>query len=390
MTREEAPPACPVPPQEPDASPPPIPWPARIFRSATLVAVLILIGLLALTAALARWFHTERLRRAEADFELGTKLAQAGNSARALDLYRGALSVSRSNRRYRLAFALELMKLKRLNEAEIYLEDLLQSDPSNAVPNLMLARIAVSRHKTDAAIDYYNRAIYGNWSASHDQNRARTRWELIELLTKEGRTKDAVAELLKSAAEQPGDLALKLRIGTMLLKLGSRAQAADMFREVTRESGPHHEGYAGLGEAEFALGNYQAAQRALARAVRTDPGDEASRRRLQLVEGVLNLDPTLRGLTSQERYRRSLTLLKRTTASLNGCAAKPLPADTPATNLLAQAGQATAARVRPGAYGDAADRNTALAEQLWAARRKLCGSPAASGPLPLVFSHLAR
>jgi hypothetical protein len=66
----------------------------------------------------------------------------------------------------------------------------------------------------------------------------------------------------------------------------------------------------GIGDAELARGNFRAAQASFQRASRLNPDDRSVRERLVLCEDVLALDPTGRGLTSAERYRRSIKLVE--------------------------------------------------------------------------------
>ncbi len=363
----------------------------KLVRTAPITMFLLLGGLVLVTTVLAKWYDHERHIRAERDYVLGLELARVGRNERALQLYRRALELARNDRRYRLAISVQLISLGRLDEASIYLHDLLLSDPSASVPNLMLARIASSGGDIATAIDYYNRAIYGNWAGSSEDNRLSARWELVNMLHRNRRINDAVAETLKIAAENPSDDGVRLRAATTLLELGSNTHAADLFQEISRKRGAKPQAYAGLGAAELALRDYAAAESALTKALRENPADNASRKRLELASTVLELDPTRRNLTPAERYRRSKELLARTAGYFELCeGADATPGSASGDRPLARARRLLKLQVSSRFYLQAAEKNTLLAEHLWTTRKGACAQKTVAGPLDLVFSHLLR
>jgi Flp pilus assembly protein TadD len=71
------------------------------------------------------------------------------------------LWVSRGQKDYALALAIALINLGRWEEAETHLTEVLQSDPTNGVANLMMARVSANRDRSAEAITCYHRAIYG-------------------------------------------------------------------------------------------------------------------------------------------------------------------------------------------------------------------------------------
>ena len=102
-------------------------------------------------------------------------------------------------------------------------------------------------------------------------------------------------------------------MGRLFLLAGSPARAADIFRGMLHDASANADAYAGLGEADFARGDYRAAQRDFQTALRLAPDDQAARQRLDLCNNLLMLDPTVRGLGPAERFRRSLKLVELTT-----------------------------------------------------------------------------
>jgi tetratricopeptide (TPR) repeat protein len=185
---------------------------------------------------------------------------------------------------------------------------LIRSDPSSGPANLGLARIAARQGNAQEAVDYYHRAIYGTWPDNPQANRIRTRIELVETLGKLGRKTQAQAELLLLTAEMPEDIAVRKQVGRLLLDCGLPSESAEVFRGIIQKYPRDGDSYAGLGRAEPALDNYPAAEAAFKNALHWNPGDLTSRKQLEMIEQILALDPSLRGLTSLQRYQRSRKL----------------------------------------------------------------------------------
>ncbi len=146
---------------------------------------------------------------------------------------------------------------------------------------------------------------------------------------------------------------------------------------------------AGLGQAEFARGNYRAAERDFQSALRLQPDDKATEQRLQLARTVLQLDPAVRGLSSAERFRRSLKVVEETADETGQCIGPTPPADAQA--LLERAAAVLKARVSAARESEVAESNLDLAEQMWQVRKKECKAPpAADSPLALVLARSAQ
>lgn len=136
--------------------------------------------------------------------------------------------------------------------------------------------------------------------------------------------------------------------------------------------------YAGFGEAEFALGNYRAAQTDFLVASRLRPSDKQISAQLDLSSQVLALDPMRRGIGPREQFQRSRKLVEMTLEEARTCAGVTPP--QPMAELM---------KMKPGAGLEA---NLDLAERLWQARRSECGpavSPADQA-LALVMARLAQ
>jgi tetratricopeptide (TPR) repeat protein len=149
------------------------------------------------------------------------------------------------------------------------------------------------------------------------------------------------------------------------------------------------EAHAGLGEAEFAQGNYRAAQRDFQTALHLAPDDQAVRQNLDRCNELLTLDPTLRGLGAGERFRRSLKLVDLTQNAITQCVGRsPSPE---LRGLFDSAAQALKARVSASRQSEVSESNLDLAEQLLQAGKKECKSPpGVDSPLALVLARIAQ
>ena len=346
----------------------------------------VLIGLGVVAGLLSYYYRTERAGRAQHFYQLGNRYLQRDLYDDAIGQYREALSISHSNQ-YRLALALALVKAGHPDEAAIYLNDLLRSDPTNAEANLGMARVAAQGGRIDEAVKYYHHAIDGAWPANTAADRrVQARLELIQALGKAGRRQQAQAELLSIPAVGPGGLSVKKQVALLSLEHGLAREAANLFRDLIEHDAQDQQAWAGLGEAEYALADYPAARDALGAALRLNPNDTAVQKRLDAAAQILELDPMRRGLGAAERYRRSQAVLAGVLDVLDRCSAAALPA-----SLKGQMADARKLLVkgRPPSYSDAIENNTSVAEQLWKASTPACGSmPAADAPLSRIMARL--
>ena len=184
-----------------------------------------------------------------------------------------------------------------------------------------LARPASRRlqGKTADAVKFYRHAIDGVWPAGQDQNRMQARFELAALLEKSGQRTQAIAELLAALGPAARDTAVKSKIGQLLLSYGAPREAADVFRNMVQTDDRDANAYAGLGEADLAMENYQDARNAFQKALQLNPADQAIKTQLDLSDRVLALDPNARGLRAAERYERSKELLQAEVARFDQC-----------------------------------------------------------------------
>ncbi len=234
------------------------------FLLETLAVSAVLVGL---AAALSGALRTSRVARAEQLYKQGNQMIANGRYDEAIADYRGAVSISHTGE-YRLALALALQKADDLNEAGIYLRELLRENPHSGPANLGLARIEVQRGDIGRAMQNFNEAIYGVWPEDSAKNRYNARHELIDALGKSGRQPAARNQLLSLMAEAPPDTSTRKEVARLLLKFGMPAEAAREYQAILKSSPNDSEAYAGLGEAELAAGSISEAESAFRSAVR--------------------------------------------------------------------------------------------------------------------------
>ena len=344
-----------------------------------------------ITAFLTYFYRTQRVTRAQQFFKQGNELMQADRYEEAVEQYRHALSISHTTEE-RLALGMALVKAGHLEEAEIYLNQVLRQNPNSGPANVGLGRILLQRGEIAEALKYYHRAIYGAWRDDPQANRLEARLELINALGKAGAKQQAQAELLALAADMPPQTAMRKRIGQLLLEYGLPRNSAGVFSEIAQKNRNDAEAQSGLGEAELASGDFSSAEKSFREAVRLDAANATYQKRLQLVERVIALDPAVPGLHASDRFERGRKLLEAAVGAFDQCGAgwsEPVPEDF--RGLADSARKILLRHGRPRSYSDEADSDINLAERIWGARIKLCGpATPAEEPLSRVMARLPK
>lgn len=365
------------------------PSPARSFLGTLSLVFLAIAAIFAVDTFLARMERAESHVDAARLFRRGRDSMLRGENADAIERIEDAISIERGDRDYMRTLAQAQLAAGKIADAESTLTDLLQSDSTDGLASLIMGRALVKEGRFAEAISYFHRAVYGQWNQDAAANQLRARFELVDLLAQRNSREELLAELLPIQDRASGDLQVRIRLGRLFLLAGSPARAAAAFRGILRDFPANADAHAGLGEAEFAQSDYRAAQRSFQAALRLEPDDQAARRSLDRCDEVLTLDPSLRGLSQEERYRRSLKLVDLTLGEASQCAG-PNPSPE-LQGLLGEAAKALKARVSAARLTEASESNLDLAERLWQARRKECASPpAADTPLALVLARIGQ
>jgi tetratricopeptide (TPR) repeat protein len=327
-------------------------------------------ALWAIDTLLAEKERAESRSEARHMFQEALILKDQGRELEALDRLSSAHSMERDNATFQRALAQTLLATGKIAECEALLTSRLQQDPTDAAASLIMARALVAERKIRQAIAFYHRAIYGEWEDDRIGNRVQARFELVDLLARENAREELLAELLPLQDEAPNDVKTRERIARLFIAAGSPLRASEIFQDILRRHSHDAEAYAGLGEAELQRGNYRAARADFLMALKMGAPETEVAARLSLCNQVLALDPTQRGIGTDEQYRRSQSLVQLTLRTVSSCtspaAVQSLEglADTVKIALLRQVSRAH--------LHDAVEKNLDLAERLWQIRMENC------------------
>ena len=344
-----------------------------------VIVFAVMIGFFALTTMLAGAFERERRDRGRQHFESANSLMKEQNFHQAIEHYRDALLYSRTETSYQLGLANALFAAREFPETEHRLVQLRGVDPTSGIVNHRLAQLAHRNGHIDEAVAYYRTAVYGRWDdsteATGDGIRVSVRLELVDLLEEAGRDRELAVALQELTDIDPGNREYRHRYAAKLLDIEAPGRA----------------------EAEFRLRNFLTARTHYnrAQALGSDP---ATSERIALCNRVIELDPTRRGISVAERYRRSRVLVDRTRSVVIGCQnpwgdgfVGPLPPLPPDLRSVLDTADAVLRQTRDRPSDEKVEANILLAEEVWAKSRPLCeGSGPTDEALGLVLAKLAR
>ncbi len=329
-----------------------------------IVLILITVGLSILDRALANVESAEVHRTAQGFYLTGTSLLEARKPAEAVDPLREAHAEERQNPAYELALITALTRAGETAEAQPLMNEMIQREPNDGNVNLIAARLAIKQGDTTDAEAYYHRAIYGEWPDDPEQHRIAVRMELIGELQKLGQKQDMLAELISIEGEPHLSADMLKRVAKLFLDADAPSRAAGVYQEIVARNPKDISSYEGLGQAELEDGQYSSARAAFLQAFFHNPNNSEIRGRLQTLNTVVGLDPTLRQLTSEEKYRRSIHILDMAREGLAECA--------PTNPLLANAAAIVAEKPPAHVTNEAAESILSEAEMVWRARNEAC------------------
>ncbi len=351
-----------------------------------VIVFTVMLVLFVATGYYNRAYNRQLEARADEHFRMGKTFADYGYFDGAIEHFGDALLFDRGKFDYRLGLAQALYESGRYQEARLQLLQLRAVDPTQAVVNRMLARLARRDGRNEEANQYYRTAIYGRWDQNPEQNRLETRLEFIDSLEAQGDTLQMVGELVSLLRDEPTDETLARRVGLMFLDAGSPSEALRVLRPLAEASPKDGALLAALGRAYFDTGEYGLARLELQKAASLAPGNSQAEL-LAEANAVVSLDPNYRRvsrseprLTQRQRFTRSREVLRRTIEYMNYCynplgdaRVGPLRPLTPeAAGAFESARAALADSRRPADYSEATDANMTLAADLWGLRSELC------------------
>jgi thioredoxin-like negative regulator of GroEL len=342
-----------------------------------MIAVVI-AGLTALDLSLEQAQRTELQGEASNLYKQGSRLLAEGKPALAVEPLRHAHMLERQNQDYELDLISALAGSGKTAEGRQLLDDALDREPNDGRTNLIAARLMVETQKTAEADAYYHRAIYGDWGKDQATQSLAGRMELIHWLAKNGRKQELLSELLPVEDEAAKDPKLLGQVAHYFLTAGSPARVADAFQRLIQSDANNADGYIGLAESNLQRSEYRPALAAFLQAYRHKPNDSEIRRRMEFASMMAGLDPTLRQLSSAEKYQRSTRILQMTDDALARCTGQ-LSTSTP---------------VKPPAHvtNEMAEEQLGIAERLWQTRIQRCGPSTSPDEeaLRLIMAKLAQ
>jgi tetratricopeptide (TPR) repeat protein len=354
---------------------------------ATLAAVLgAIVALLLVDSALARVDTRARQAYATREFATGQQLLANKQTAEGIEHLRTAATLDASNAAYTTALAEANLAAEKPRLAEQILTPLLASSAKDGAANLAMARALAKEGRTEEAKSYYRTAIIGVWPPGSDRMRTTARFELIDYLAQTNAKQELLAELLPLQDDSSNDVVARKQIAERFISAGSPERAVTIFRNILQKNSRDASAYVGLADAALALGNFTSARTNLLAAQRLDSTDEVIAARLKQVDSVITLDPTQRGLSLDQQYRRSRNLIQMTLTSVRACLGAEAPQVAAA---LDSAGQSLIARPQEG-QGQSIEQTLALAQQLWGLRRTRCAPQREPTPLSLVQDKIAQ
>lgn len=337
--------------------------------------------------------EAELASQARSAYQTGMRLLQAGDANGAVQDLRKAHALERSNVGYELQLVAALTAAGKTREAEPLANEVLDADRNDGAANLVVARLRLKEGKISDAIAYYHRAIYGEWPQDPAAHRIAARLELIDLLVKENRKEDLLAELLPLEEEAGRNPEIQGRLAHLFMVAGSPSRAAEVYRRLIHEQPKDAAWYAGLGETDLTTGDYRSAHSEFAAAFAREPQDAQIKAQLQLASTLAALDPTPRWLPSPEKFQRSVRILSTAQENLEKCIqAQPNGATKEQGDLLQEAEDAMEASPPAQKLNEIAEQDLGLAQRIWQAHVNTCGPSTSPDeePLRLILAKLAQ
>jgi tetratricopeptide (TPR) repeat protein len=364
-------------------------WLRTINAPGTAAAVLaLMVGLYTVDKALANLEAREVNAEARNHYREGQKLLASGQAAAAVDFFRRAHTLDRTNRDFDVALASAQLTAGRPADAEQTLVDVLTRNSNDGRANFLMARVRMAQDRFDDAVAFYHRAIYGSWSDGSAADKTAARLELADQLAKRGRSEELLSELLLLDAGAARNPALAKQLAGLYLEAGSATRAEAAYRDILREVPADAEAFDGLGEAELQRGEFRLAHAAFSGALKYHPDDTQAVARVRLADELAKLDPTSRRLGSAEKFARSSQILYRVEDETLDCL-KGQPAPDRLHDLLAASAKLRAEKTGAMPSNEAAETRLEMAEQIWKARLQACPTqPSADDPLRILIAKM--
>ena len=293
----------------------------RYLQRHVLALSLLPLGLLfTLTATLAREFHVREQRLVREWFRQGNQDFAAGQTRKALEDFRNALSYDPENSLVQQRLAEALLADGQLDEARTYFATLWDRSPGSGEVNLDLAHVSALAGDSTGAVRYFQAAIYGSWQEDPAEQRRKVLLEEIEFLLANGRVSDSQAQLRALSADiAPDDVPLHEKAGQLFLQAEEPGKALEEFEAALRRN-PESPQIMEAGKAAFAAGDYNKAEKYLDQVNSENPSLGIAEM-VATSHAVLEDDPFQPGLSDKAQASRTWRAFRRGIERLQQCAA---------------------------------------------------------------------
>jgi Flp pilus assembly protein TadD len=343
------------------------------------IVVLIIAVVTAFDVVLVRVASQHSAESGVQLFEAGLAAKRTGKTAEALEYFRSAFNRRPRDPEYHLAFAQALLAAGRTREGRAALDELLARKPAYGEANAEMARLLAESGDWQTAAWFYHRAIYGEWTRS--PNLRSLRYELADLLARHDAREQLVAEVVLLNAE-PAEPREAKHLAGLQLAAGEWRRAEQLYRTLLRGEPDDAELLAGMARAQMGLGRYSAAERGFRRALSAGAAPDKLARDLELVRTVTSMDPTVRGLTPDEKHNRAHELSTEALSSIRRC--------SPQNQIVTDSERVLQGHDRTKHLLAAAEADLDVFDRLFAARESICnGDAQLPRPVELLGAHLS-
>jgi cytochrome c-type biogenesis protein CcmH/NrfG len=329
----------------------------------------LVIGIAATMAAiysadqfLARLEQRELDAQARHQYSSGVSLLRDGHNTQAIEAFRSARSLNRDNPSFSLALADALLRDHQPERAADALTELLDKDSNDGRANLLMARVMDEEKQYPSADSYFHRAIYGTWPPNTEAEQVNARVELVHWLAQRGDQKGLLSELILLDPLAQSDSRIARELPVLYEQAGTESRAIEAYRNWLHDNPTDAEAYAGLGEAEIKSGNFRAARQSFEHAIELKPDNAVWKHLTEVSTDAVELDPTPRGLSSEEKLSRSTRILTLAVSAVAPCG----------DSELIERAQQLMAEKKPSVTNESAETRIDLAETIWNTRPATC------------------
>jgi chloride channel protein, CIC family len=323
----------------------------------TVAAVLIVSGLVF-------WQRTRRSDMGIEAYKSGERLLAQGQVEEAVSAFRSALAHAPQDVKARAALGLALVESGHFDDASSYLSGVVKLDPQNGPVWMGMAEISLAGGDKKQALQLFRQALSKEWPAQAESQRKSAQLKYAGLLHDAGQQGEAVS-LLMSMIEQNGDdPAVGKKAADTVKDIGTPEQVEQAYTALASRFPADASVWLRLADARFAAEKDVPALDAYLRAAKADPENADTGHAVALVEEILRLDPTRRGLAVRERARRWDEILQRVLAAVSGCGLSP------------EIEKAKPLLKKPSVSLDVSDRKMQTALLIWKAAPATCKTDA--------------